>query len=206
MSTKDLSLTKSNFGRKGWGILVLAFFSILLMSSIIYDSLNVTIEIFAQKFGMNNPAPLYLFSTVGPKRAVLITLILGLFSLILNLVGGYLKVGGNAGAAKALMFAAQPFLGVMLGGAANYLVSLTTTIWGRYDFNMAYRVLKPLIAIIGALGISIVGGLGNTVGYSYAYLVLAILAVIAIVFILIVDDSYVGYTESKNKSEVTMEV
>ena len=29
----------------------------------------------------------------------------------------------------------------MLGGAANYLVSLTNTIWGRYDFPMAYKVL-----------------------------------------------------------------
>ncbi len=447
MPEKDLSLTKSNFGRKGWGILILAFFSILLMSSIIYDSLNVTIEIFAAKFGMNNPAPLYLFSTVaawisvigavvwgaictkktikfawavalflgtavcllwgfapgpgvyflsialasvagmgfayianlnvisnwfprkkglamgwvtiafplsavvtvpmmsnvvkasgltsvymiyaaatfvlgllvvffvrdypeqagafpdndmdfdpeelqkqlqagleyqkksvwqpkkllrtgnlrkiavslgimellslgimtnfvprmmqigfqeneiipmlmmagviamfgsyccgildakvGPKKAVLITLILGLISLVLNLVGGYIKVAGNAGAAKALMFAAQPFLGVMLGGAANYLVSLTTTIWGRYDFNMAYRVLKPLVAVIGALGITIVGGLGNTVGYSYAYLVLAVLAVIAIIFILVVNDSYVGYKPEEAKSKAAVEV
>ncbi len=443
MSQSGISLTKSNFGRKGWGILVLAFFSILLMSSIVYDSLNVTIEIFAQRFGMDNPTPLYLFSTVaawisvlgavmwgaictkktikfawaaalflgtavcllwgtaktpavyflsialasvagmgfayianlnvisnwfprkkglamgwvtiafplsavltvpvltgivhaaglssvymmyaiatfilgllvvffvkdypeqagafpdndrlfdpeemkkqlaagieyqksspwqpkkllrtknvwkiavslgimellslgimtnfvprmmqigfgegqiipmlmmagviacfgsylcgildakvGPKKAILITLVLGLISLIINLTGGFLKVAGKDQIAIILMFAAQPFLGIMLGGAANYLVSLTTSVWGRFDFNMAYRVLKPIVAIIGALGITIVGGLGNTVGYAYAYMVLAVLAAIAILFILIVDDSYVGYAHDTVKSEI----
>ncbi len=437
MSTKDLSLTKSNFGRKGWGILIIAFFSILLMSSIIYDSLNVTIAVFAEKFGMANPAPLYIFSTiaawisvlgavlwgaictkktikfawsaslflgsvmcvlwgfapspvvyflslalasvagmgfayianlnvisnwfpkkkglamgwvtiafplsavltvpimsnvvktsgltgiyaiyavatfalgvivavfvqdypeqsgafpdndrnydpgemrkqlqagleyqkisawqpkrllrtanvhkiavslgimelmslgimtnfmprmmqigfkegqiipmlmmagmiamfgsylcgildakVGPKKAVIITQLFGLASLVLNLVGGYLKVAGQDAVAIALMFVAQPFLGIMLGGSANFLVSLTTTIWGRYDFNMAYRVLKPLIAVIGALGITIVGGLGNTVGYSYSYLVLAVLGFIALVLLFAIDDSYVGFAEN----------
>jgi len=41
------SKTKSNFGKKGWGVLLLAFFSIMFMSSIVYDSLNVTIVVFA---------------------------------------------------------------------------------------------------------------------------------------------------------------
>lgn len=133
-----------------------------------------------------------LDAKVGPKKAILITLTLGLISLVLNLTGGFLKVSGQEKIAIILMFAAQPFLGVMLGGAANYLVSLTSTIWGRYDFDMAYRVLKPLVAIIGALGITICGGLGNTVGYGYAYMVLAVLAVISIIVTAAVSDAYVG--------------
>lgn len=133
-----------------------------------------------------------LDAKVGPKKAIIITLILGLISLILNLTGGFVKIAGNDGPATVLMFAAQPFLGIMLGGAANYLVSLVSTIWGRYDFDMAYRVLKPIVAVIGALGITIVGGLGHTVGYSYAYIVLAVLAVVAILFMVVVNDSFVG--------------
>ena len=57
------SKTKSNFGRKGWGILVLTFFSIMFMSSIVYDSLNVTIAVFSKKYDIN-PATLYIFSTI----------------------------------------------------------------------------------------------------------------------------------------------
>lgn len=133
-----------------------------------------------------------LDARVGPKKAIQITLALGLISLVLNLTGGFLKVAGHHQSAIILMFVAQPFLGVMLGGAANYLVSLTSTIWGRYDFDMAFRVLKPLVAVIGALGITICGGVGNTLGYSYAYLILAILGIIAIIFSFLINDSYVG--------------
>jgi len=133
-----------------------------------------------------------LDAKVGPKKAIIITIILGFISLVLNLSGGFVKVAGNVELATILMFAAQPFLGIMLGGAANYLVSLVSTIWGRYDFDMAYRVLKPLVAVIGALGITICGGLGNTVGYSYAYIVLAVLAVVAILVAFTVNDSFVG--------------
>ena len=129
---------------------------------------------------------------VGPKKAIWITYLFGIFSLILNLVGGALKVNGMEKVAFILIVAAQPFLGVMLGGAANYLVSLTATIWGRYDFPAAYRVLKPLVAIVGALGISICGVLGNTVGYAYAYLFFAVLAVIAVFVTLNINDTYVG--------------
>ncbi len=129
---------------------------------------------------------------VGPKKAIWITYLFGIFSLILNLVGGALKLNGMDKIAFIMIIAAQPFLGVMLGGAANYLVSLTATIWGRYDFPAAYRVLKPLVAIVGALGISICGVLGNTVGYAYAYLFFAVLAVIATFVDIKIDDTYVG--------------
>jgi MFS transporter, OFA family, oxalate/formate antiporter len=133
-----------------------------------------------------------LDAKIGPKKAIIVTLILGFISLVLNLIGGFVKVAGNTELATILMFAAQPFLGIMLGGAANYLVSLVSTIWGRYDFDMAYRVLKPLVAVIGALGITICGGLGHTLGYSYAYIVLAVLAVLAILVMFAVTDSFVG--------------
>ena len=134
-----------------------------------------------------------LDAKVGPKKAIIITFIVGFISLVLNLTGGFVKVAGNDQLATILMFAAQPFLGVMLGGSANYLVSLASTIWGRYDFDMAYRVLKPLVAVIGALGITICGGLGNTLGYSYAYIVLAVLAILVI---FVVNDSFVGLRQA----------
>lgn len=62
-NTSTVSTTSSNFGAKGWGILTLTFFSILLMSNIVYDSLNVTIPVFG---GMGwNVGILYMFSTVA---------------------------------------------------------------------------------------------------------------------------------------------
>ena len=80
----------------------------------------------------------------------------------------------------------------MLGGAANYLVSLTNTIWGRYDFPMAYKVLKPMVAAVGALGVSVVGIIGRNVGYDVSYGVLAALTVIAFILVTKVDDTLIG--------------
>ena len=118
---------------------------------------------------------------LGPKKAIQITMVIAFVAIILNLIP-----------TTATKFASLPFLAIMLGGAANYLVSLTNTIWGRYDFPMAYKVLKPMVAAIGALGVSVVGIIGRSVSYSVAYGVLAGLTVIAFILVSCVDDKLIG--------------
>ncbi len=122
-----------------------------------------------------------LDAKLGPKKAIQITMVVAIVAIILNLIP-----------TTATKFASLPFLAIMLGGAANYLVSLTNTIWGRYDFPMAYKVLKPMVAAIGALGVSIVGILGRTFSYAVSYGVLAVLTVIALILVSMVDDSMIG--------------
>lgn len=118
---------------------------------------------------------------LGPKKAIQITMVIAIVAIVLNLIP-----------TTPTKFASLPFLAIMLGGAANYLVSLTNTIWGRYDFPMAYKVLKPMVAAIGALGVSLVGIIGRSVSYAVSYGVLAVLTVIALVLISLVDDSMIG--------------
>ena len=60
---KDISLISANFGVKGWGILILTFLCIFLDSSLINDSLNVVIDVFANQHGWNS-GMLYGFSTI----------------------------------------------------------------------------------------------------------------------------------------------
>ena len=135
-----------------------------------------------------------LDSKVGPKKAIIITYIIAIISIVLNVVAGNVAASGNKGLATGLFYLSLPFLAIMLGGAANYLVSLTNTIWGRYDFPMAYRILKPFVAIVGALGITICGVLGNATagGYALAYTVLGVLAAIGTIIMFTVDDTQVG--------------
>lgn len=122
-----------------------------------------------------------LDAKLGPKKAIQITMVVAVVAIVLNLIP-----------TTATKFASLPFLAIMLGGAANYLVSLTNTIWGRYDFPMAYKVLKPMVAAIGALGVSVVGIIGRSVSYAVSYGVLAVLTVIALVLISTVDDTMIG--------------
>ena len=131
---------------------------------------------------------------LGTKKAIIITFIFGIVSLALNVIGGFITTSRVGDLGYILIFIGQPFMGIMLGGAANYLVSLIATIWGRYDFDNGYRVMKPAVAIIGALGITICGALGNApgVGYAYAYMLICALCVIAVIVAARIDDTYVG--------------
>lgn len=134
-----------------------------------------------------------LDAKVGPKKAIIITYIIAIISIVLNVTAGKIAEGGDKGTATMLFYLSLPFLAIMLGGAANYLVSLTNTIWGRYDFPAAYRLLKPLVAVVGAIGITICGGVGNSpAGYGVAYTILGALALIGLIIMFTVDDTQVG--------------
>ncbi len=122
-----------------------------------------------------------LDAKVGPKKATIITLIIGIIAILLNITN-----------IIPVMYVSLFFLGFMLGGASNYLVSLTNTVWGRYDFPMAYKVLKPIVAIIGAFGISVVGIVGAQVNYTVAYLVLAVLAALSLIVMLTISEKRIG--------------
>ena len=133
-----------------------------------------------------------LDSKVGPKKAIIITYIIAIISIALNVAGGAVAVNNKA-AGTTLLYISLPFLAILLGGAANYLVSLTNTIWGRYDFPAAYRVLKPFVSIVGAIGITLVGGLGQSgPGYGVAYIVLGVLSIIGTIIMCTVSDKQVG--------------
>ena len=131
---------------------------------------------------------------LGTKKAIVITFLVGILSLGLNVIGGFITTGTVGDLGYILIFVAQPFMGIMLGGAANYLVSLISTIWGRYDFDNGYRVMKPAVAIIGALGITLCGAIGNSlaIGYAYAYLLICVLCIIGTIVAATIDDTYVG--------------
>lgn len=134
---------------------------------------------------------------VGTKKAIVITFLFGIVSLALNVVGGMLTGGVVGDLGYVLIFLAQPIMGIMLGGAANYLVSLVGTIWGRYDFDTGYRVMKPAVAVIGALGITLCGAIGNSfaIGYAYAYSLVCVLCIVALIVAMRIDDTYVGKPE-----------
>lgn len=120
----------------------------------------------------------------GSKKAIIITQVVAIISIILNLIP-----------TRMTQYASLPFLTMMLGGASNYLVSLANTIWGRYDFPMAFKVLKPMVALVGAMGVAITGILGQTFSYVIAYAVLGVLAAIALVIMISTSDEYLGRNE-----------
>lgn len=122
---------------------------------------------------------------VGTKKAIIITWCLAIMSIVLDLIPS-----------RGTQYASLPFLAMMLGGASNYLVSFTNTVWGRYDFPMAYKVLKPMVAALGACGVAVVGIIGRTQSYVMSYEVVGVLSVIALLVIIFTSDSKLGRDEN----------
>ena len=82
---------------------------------------------------------------------------------------------------RFLHYIALPFLAIMLGGSSNIMTSLTAAIWGRYDFQNAFRVIQPLNAFMTGVGISVVSIVGRSAGYTVAYIVMLVLQIIGFI-------------------------
>ncbi|MFV0466843.1 MAG: MFS transporter [Lachnospiraceae bacterium] len=73
-STKKVS---SDFGRKGWEIIIFVFF-LYMFSSTPPDTLNVTADFFAVQFNMSSSNALLLFSAIGGFAGIPISLLFGI--------------------------------------------------------------------------------------------------------------------------------
>ena len=109
----------------------------------------------------------------GTKAA---SIMIGIFAIV--------AVGFNLTQVHALHYISLPFLAVMLGGSSNVLTSCTSAIWGRYDFQRAFRVVQPLNAIMTGVGITVVGIVGTNFSYYAAYVVMFIMAIFSFILLL----------------------
>lgn len=105
--------------------------------------------------------------------------------------------------ALAIIFMALPgswtiypaifFMGGFLGAGNNFTASIVTTVFGRYDFANAWKVIFPITIVVRSFGYAIVGVLAErTGGYTVPYIVLLVIAVIAFILISVMDDTCVG--------------
>lgn len=56
------------------------------------------------------------------------------------------------------------------------MASCTSAIWGRYDFQNAFRVIQPLNSLMTGVGITVVFIIGHNVSYWMAYAAMAVIA------------------------------
>lgn len=107
---------------------------------------------------------------IGTKKTTLLVNVLCIIALAFNITNIH-----------ALHYCSLPILAVMLGGSSNMMVSCTLAIWGRYDFQNAFRVIQPLNAIMTGVGITVVGLIGVNVNYLMAYKFMMILVIVGVI-------------------------
>ncbi|SDB21787.1 MFS transporter [Eubacterium oxidoreducens] len=117
---------------------------------------------------------------LGTKKTTVLINVLAAVAIAFNLTQTH-----------ALHYVSLPILALMLGGSSNMMVSCTMGIWGRYDFENAFRVIQPLNAIMTGIGITVVGIVGTNFGYLNAYKLLMVMAIIAVIFALILKVEFI---------------
>jgi OFA family oxalate/formate antiporter-like MFS transporter len=116
----------------------------------------------------------WLEQKIGVKKATVIYIICYIAVLLLMLVKGGVVV----------TFLTSIAVGMGIAGVKNYVTSMTGTVYGRYDFAAANRVITPIANTFRALPFAIMGySLSRTGGFDAAYIFFIVLFAIALVLI-----------------------
>ena len=156
-------------------------------------------------FGLN-PVVLQLALAIG-----------GIFSIIASIFGGVLdtKIGTKGATIFCMFFIAVAFVSASFAGhtmpgmviailmtsmgmsmANNMIVSLTSTIWGRYDFDTPYQVMVILEMLIGSFGYMVVSGMASATGsYKAPFALCLVLMVVAGLVTVSLNDKFRGRTD-----------
>lgn len=90
-----------------------------------------------------------------------------------------------------------PLIGSLLGGSVNMMGSFCSSIWGRYDFQNAYRIVAPAVTFCCGIGVTAIGLIGTNVSYNAAFLVVFALLVISFVLMCFLKTSPIEAPDKK---------
>lgn len=122
-----------------------------------------------QKLGTKNAVSI---CCIGTSLACVVFALLGsnIVALFIALVGfGYSSSAGN-----------------------NYIVSLATEIFGRYDFDIPWSIILIIFNLVSGLGFTLMSAVGSKYGYAAAYWICAGIAGIAAIISLVYKGRFEG--------------
>ena len=120
---------------------------------------------------------------IGTKKASLVVLCVELITLLIIIFFGSNPVLASI-AVWLLLFS--------VSGLANMNMSVTSTVWGRYDFGAAWPVVSVIFRVVHTSGVLIIAAIADKAGYMTAYAVLAGLVVVAGVIMATLPNKCIG--------------
>lgn len=122
----------------------------------------------------------------GPRKAAIYTHIGATIALLLSIIP-----------TVPTLIIGTVFIGIVMGGSSNYLVSMCAGMWGRYDFPKVYKILAPICQFVGVGGSALVALLAEAGGghYTLAFIVMAALGVVGAVMLALIKDDFVKKPE-----------
>lgn len=110
----------------------------------------------------------WLDQKIGTKKTSLIYGVYWILALVLLISDNH-----------NVLYAACVIVGLGIGGIGNLVPSMQGTIYGRYDFIEANKVIAPITTVVRTMALTIIGiALGLGYGYAGAYIVMIVCVVI----------------------------
>ena len=109
--------------------------------------------------------------------------------IVFNVLSSVL-LNTNRPAALACMYISLVIIGVSIGGTANFAPSMTTNIFGRREFPLAFTVITTIYNIMKATSYAVLAAvLAATGSYTAAYIVFIAISLIGSLLAWKIDDS-----------------
>jgi MFS family permease len=106
---------------------------------------------------------------------------------------------------RVVLYIALFMVSSAMGGANNLAISITGSVFGRYDFAKAWGVIYIMNVIVRSFGFMLVGGLaGDTGNYTLSFIGLIIVSVLGLVLMFLVREKLLG-RNFLDESELTVE-
>lgn len=119
----------------------------------------------------------FVDTKIGPRKTIIVVHAIAILACILNIIPSTVTV-----------MISLVFIGIVLGGASNCLLSLCSTMWGRYAFTNVFGVVLPMNQVIGTSGTILVAQMAARFSYTGAYIVVGCLSILGILLILPVKE------------------
>lgn len=128
----------------------------------------------------------YLFGLLDAKKSPRVAT---MFVFVSAMVSSVFCILAQKMDSFVLLIIGLAMAGAVVGGAANFLTSLTAEYWGPANFSRAYSVIYPINQIISSMGVLFITQIStNFGGYVASYTALLVLETIALLLFAVVKN------------------
>jgi len=94
---------------------------------------------------------------------------------------------------RVVLYIALFMVSSAMGGANNLAISITGSVFGRYDFAKAWGVIDIMNVIVRSFGFSLVGGLAGITGsYTWSFIALIAVSALGLILMFLVKERLLG--------------
>lgn len=132
----------------------------------------------------------FIDSKTSPKKALIFTNICCVCACVLNTIPNIVT-----------LIISLVFIGIATGGSANFVMSMTSEYWGRYNFQKAYPTVLTIMQLIGSAGPMLMSVIAAKANWDVSYIVMAVIGVVVTIVAIPIKKGFVEQAEARFAAE-----